>query len=163
MTSWNPAAERILGYTPQEAIGQHIKLIIPRDRWDEEDEVLARIRRGERVDHFQTVRRTKSGRLLNISLTVSPIKDAQGNVVGASKIARDISDQLRAQEERERLLISEKKARESAQAQTRLHWHQPPHGVSLLKSTITMAKPGSSAFMMCPTELITETILMSKW
>ncbi len=66
VTSWNPAAERILGYTADEAIGKHIKLIIPPDRWSEEDEVLARIRSGERVDHFETVRRAKSGRVLNI-------------------------------------------------------------------------------------------------
>jgi PAS domain S-box-containing protein len=78
ITSWNPAAERILGYAEDEAIGKHITLIIPPERWSEEDEVLARIRRGERVEHFETVRRAKSGTLLNISLTVSPIKDPEG-------------------------------------------------------------------------------------
>ena len=120
ITSWNSAAERILGYTADEAIGQHIKLIIPPDRWAEEDEVLARIGRGEKVDHFETVRRAKDGRLLNISLTVSPIRDAQGSIVGASKVARDITDRLRAEEERTRLLASEKEARQLAEDASRL-------------------------------------------
>lgn len=120
ITSWNSAAERILGYTAGEAIGQHIKLIIPPDRWAEEDEVLARIGRGEKVDHFETVRRTKDGRLLNISLTVSPIRDAQGTIVGASKVARDITDRLRAEKERAQLLASEKEARQLAEDASRL-------------------------------------------
>ena len=111
ITSWNSTAERILGYTADEAIGQHIKLIIPPDRWAEADEVLARIGRGEKVDHFETVRRAKDGRLLNISLTVSPIRNAQGSIVGASKVARDITDRLRAEKERADLLASEKEAR----------------------------------------------------
>src|ERR1700724_2540327 len=106
--SWNPAAERIFGYTAAEAIGQNIRLIIPHDRWGEEDEVLARIGRGERVDHFETIRRAKDGKLLNISLTVSPVKDRSGKIVGASKVARDITDRKRAEAELERLLASEK-------------------------------------------------------
>ncbi|HEV2171819.1 MAG TPA: PAS domain S-box protein, partial [Candidatus Binatus sp.] len=75
ITSWNPAAERIFGYSSAEAVGKSIRMIIPPERWAEEDDVLARIRRGERVDHFETIRRAKDGRLINISLTVSPIKD----------------------------------------------------------------------------------------
>ena len=118
--SWNPAAERIFGYTADEAIGKNIKLIIQPERWGEEDEVLARIRRGEKVDHFETVRRAKDGRLLNISLTVSPIMDAQGRIVGASKVARDITDRKRGEEERERLLASEKEARQQAEEANRL-------------------------------------------
>jgi PAS domain S-box-containing protein len=120
ITSWNPAAERILGYTAAEAVGKHIKLIIPPDRWAEEDEVLARIRRGERVDHFETVRRAKGGRLLNISLTVSPIKDENGVTVGASKVARDITERKLAEQERERLLASEKESRARAEEASRL-------------------------------------------
>jgi PAS domain S-box-containing protein len=118
--SWNPAAERILGYTAAEAIGQNIRLIIPRDRWGEEDDVLARIGRGERVDHFETVRRAKDGRLLNISLTVSPIRDRSGKIVGASKVARDITDRKRAEAELERLLTSEKQSRQQAEEASRL-------------------------------------------
>ena len=120
ITSWNPAAERILGYTADEAIGKNIKLIIPPDRWAEEDGVLARIRRGERVEHFETVRRAKNGRLLNLSLTVSPVRDADGRVVGASKVARDITDRIRAEKELERLLASEKDARAQAEQANRL-------------------------------------------
>src|SRR6266851_2621395 len=115
ITSWNPTAERILGYAASEAIGQHIRLIIPPDRWPEEEDVLARIRRGKKREHFETVRRASDGRLLNLSLTVSPIRDAQGRVVGASKVARDITGRIRAEQERDRLLTSEKQARSQAE------------------------------------------------
>jgi PAS domain S-box-containing protein len=97
ITSWNAAAERMFGYTEAEAIGQNITLLIPDDRLDEERRVLSSIVRGERVRHFETVRRAKDGRLLDISLTVSPIKDASGRVVGASKVARDITERRRAE------------------------------------------------------------------
>ncbi len=120
ITSWNPAAERIMGYGSQEAVGKHIKLIIPPERWAEEDDVLARIRRGEKVDHFETIRRTKDGRLLNVSLTVSPVRDADGRVVGASKVARDITERKRLEEERDRLYASERAARQDAEEASRL-------------------------------------------
>jgi PAS domain S-box-containing protein len=90
--SWNAGAERIFGYTADEAIGNPITIVIPPERLDEEPQILARIRQGERVDHFETVRRRKDGTLLDISLTVSPIVDARGTIVGASKIARDITE-----------------------------------------------------------------------
>ena len=93
ITSWNKGAERLFGYTAEEAVGQHVMLVIPPDRLDEEPKILARIRAGERVEHFETVRRRKDGTLVNISLTISPIRDASGQIIGASKIARDISDQ----------------------------------------------------------------------
>jgi PAS domain S-box-containing protein len=96
ITSWNTGASRIFGYSAEEAIGQHISFIIPPDRLAEEDHVLAELRRGRRIDHFETVRRAKDGRLLNISLTVSPIRDDSGRIIGASKVARDITDQTRA-------------------------------------------------------------------
>jgi PAS domain S-box-containing protein len=90
ITSWNRSAERIFGYTAEEAIGRNISLIVPEDRHGEEEAILAKIRGGERVDHFQTVRRHKSGTEVELSVTVSPIRDPSGQVVGASKIAREI-------------------------------------------------------------------------
>jgi len=98
VTSWNKAAERIFGYSALEAIGQPITLVIPKDRQSEEIEILTRIRRGERIDHFETVRQRKDGSSIIVSLTVSPVKDAHGNIVGASKVARDITEQKRNQE-----------------------------------------------------------------
>jgi PAS domain S-box-containing protein len=99
VTSWNPAAERMFGWTSAEAVGRHITLIIPGERRAEEDEALSRIRRGEMVDHFDTIRVTKDGRLLNISLTISPIRDSTGRIVGASKIARDVTEKKRLEAE----------------------------------------------------------------
>ncbi|HEV8457737.1 MAG TPA: PAS domain S-box protein [Methylomirabilota bacterium] len=98
ITSWNRAAEKMFGYTAAEAIGRHIALIIPEDLRKEEDDVLARVRRGKGVQRFETVRVAKNGQRLTVSLTVSPIRDAAGQVVGASKIARDITDRKRAAE-----------------------------------------------------------------
>src|SRR5258706_722642 len=96
ITSWNGAAERLFGYSASEAIGQQIFLIIPDDRVAEENDVLARLRRGERLDHFETVRQAKDGRRIPISLTVSPIRDATGTIVGASKVAKDITGRVLA-------------------------------------------------------------------
>src|SRR5580658_3857931 len=98
VTSWNRGAERVFGYTAEEAIGQPITIVIPKDRQDEERDILTRIRRGERIDHFETVRQRKDGSLIVVSLTVSPVNNAQGKIVGASKIARDITEQKRSQE-----------------------------------------------------------------
>lgn len=98
ITSWNRAAERLFGYSAAEAVGQHIFLIIPEDRRAEENDVLARLRRGEKIDHFETVRQAKDGRRIPISLTVSPIRDTNGTIVGASKVARDITERALAQE-----------------------------------------------------------------
>jgi len=97
ITSWNRGAEKLFGYTAAEAIGQHIFLIIPADRLAEEEGVLARLRRGERVDHFETVRQAKDGRRVPISLTVSPLRDSRGTIIGASKVARDISERQLAE------------------------------------------------------------------
>ena len=99
ITSWNSGAERVFGYTAEEAIGQPITIVIPQDRRDEERSILTRIRRGERIDHFATVRQRKHGSLIDVSLTVSPVKNAEGIIVGASKSARDITEQKRSQEQ----------------------------------------------------------------
>jgi PAS domain S-box-containing protein len=93
--TWNAGAERIFGYTVNEAIGQHITLIIPEDRRAEEDAILGRLRRGERIEHFQTVRRRKDGRLIDVSVTISPVRDGSGRIIAASKVARDITAQKR--------------------------------------------------------------------
>jgi PAS domain S-box-containing protein len=99
ITSWNTGAERVFGYAAEEVIGQPITIVIPQDRQDEERTILTRIRRGERIDHFETVRQRKHGSLIVVSLTVSPVKNAEGKIVGASKIARDITEQKRNQEQ----------------------------------------------------------------
>ena len=106
ITSWNKGAERIFGYTEEETLGKPVTILMPPERQNEEPAILARIRGGERIDHYETVRQRKDGSLIDISLTVSPIKDANGHVVGASKIARDISERKRA-EERQNLLLRE--------------------------------------------------------
>ena len=97
ITSWNNSAERLFGYKPEEAIGQHITLIVPRERRSEEEDILRRLSRGERIHHFETVRERKDGTTLEVSLTISPIRDAAGKVIGASKVARDVSDRKRAE------------------------------------------------------------------
>ena len=95
--SWNAGAEQIFGYTASEAVGQSVEMLIPADRLDEEPEIINRIRRGERIEHYETVRRRKDGSLIDISLTVSPIMDADGRVISASKIARDITERKRTE------------------------------------------------------------------
>jgi len=97
--SWNKGAQRIFGYTAEEAIGQPITIVIPQDRFDEERMILTRIRRGERIDHFETVRQRKDGSFIEISLTVSPVKNIAGKIIGASKIARDVTEQKRVREQ----------------------------------------------------------------
>ena len=99
ITSWNRGAERLFGYTAKEAIGQPISMIIPLDRRDEETQILGRLRQGERIDHFDTVRVRKDGTKLDISLTISPVRDAAGRIIGASKIARDITGRKRIERE----------------------------------------------------------------
>lgn len=99
--SWNKGAEKIFGYTAEEVIGKSITILIPPGRISEEAEILTRIRAGERVDHYETIRQRKDGSLVNISLTVSPIRDDSGKIVGASKIARDITERKRASDLRQ--------------------------------------------------------------
>ena len=104
--SWNRGAERLFGYTADEAIGKPVTILIPADRPDEEPSILARIRRGERVEHYETIRQRKDGSMIDISLTISPIRDEEGRIIGASKIARDITERRRA-ERQQHLLIRE--------------------------------------------------------
>jgi PAS domain S-box-containing protein len=99
ITSWNRGAERVFGYTAEEAIGQPITIVIPLDRQDEERTILTRIRRGERIDHFETIRQRKHGSRIAVSLTISPVKNSEGKIIGASKVARDITEQKRSQEQ----------------------------------------------------------------
>lgn len=106
ITSWNAGAERLFGYLADEAVGTSVTMIIPPERQGEEPRILERIRRGENIRHFETVRRRKDGTLVDISLTVSPVKDSQGRIIGASKIARDISERKLAEQHRE-LLVAE--------------------------------------------------------
>lgn len=110
ITSWNRGAQALFGYTAREAVGNSVRTLIPPDRLDEESEILARIRRGEHIEHYETVRRRKDGTLIDISLTVSPVKNAAGEIVGASKIARNISERKRA-EEALHLIVDESKHR----------------------------------------------------
>jgi PAS domain S-box-containing protein len=134
ITSWNSGAERIFGYTADEMIGTSIMRLIPPDRQEEEREILSRLRRGERLNHFETNRLAKDGRQLTVSITVSPIKDSSGRVVGASKVARDITERKKAEEtlkkameeaaaanrERLQLLDSEREARSQAERANRM-------------------------------------------
>lgn len=108
--TWNPGAERLFGYSSSEAVGQPILMLIPEERQHEEADIISRLRRGERVEHFETVRRRKDGKLVAISLTISPVKNATGEIIGASKIARDITHQVEAAE-RQNLLLAEMRHR----------------------------------------------------
>jgi PAS domain S-box-containing protein len=119
ITSWNAAAEKLYGYSAEEMIGQPISILIPPDRPDEEPGILALLRQGERIDQYETVRLAKDGTLISVALTISPIRNASGEVIGASKIARDITQKKRAEEEREQLLAREQAARGEAEIANR--------------------------------------------
>lgn len=120
VTNWNRGAERIFGYSAQEMIGKPISILMPADRINEEPSILERISGGEHVEHYETKRQRKDGTIIDVSLTISPIRDASGRVVGASKIARDITDRARVHAERRHLLESERAARMEAERATRL-------------------------------------------
>ena len=142
--SWNPGAERLYGYTAAEAVGQSITMLIPNDRPDEEPHILEQIRRGERVHHYETVRMRKDGSLLDVSLTVSPVKDAEGRIVGASKIARDITERKRAEAERsEQAEIIEMVNRVGQMVAGELDMHKLVQAVTDASTEITGAHFGS--------------------
>jgi PAS domain S-box-containing protein len=131
VTSWNKGAERLFGWLAGEAIGKSIKILIPPDRLEEEVEILERIRRGDRVDHFETVRRRKNGSLVTISLTLSPVTNEAGKIVGASKIARDITEQKRREQQIGLL------AREAE--------HRTKNLLALVRATVRLAEGGTAA------------------
>ena len=139
--SWNAGAERVFGYTADEAVGQPITLIIPPERLDEERAILERLRRGERVEHFETVRVSKSGRLLDISLTISPIRDSEGHIIGASKIARDITEKRRAE-----------RALQESEARYRAIVESTPECVKLLSRDGTVLQMNRTGAAMLETD-----------
>lgn len=120
ITSWNEGARRIFGYTAEEIVGRSVLTLVPAERKDEEPKILERLRRGERIDHFETVRVRKNGEHFPVSLTISPVKDQDGRIIGASKIARDITEVKRTAAEREQLLVSERTARGQAEHANRM-------------------------------------------
>lgn len=137
ITSWNKGAEKLFGYTAQEAIGLPVTMLMPEDRKNEEESVLQRIRRGESIEHYQTVRQVKDGRLIDIALTVSPIINELGEVVGASKIARDITDRMRNEEA---LVASEARFRTALGILTSIVWTNDTDG------KMTGLQPGWAQF-----------------
>ncbi|WP_435009320.1 PAS domain-containing protein [Tundrisphaera lichenicola] len=125
ITSWNAGAQRLLGYTPEEVIGRPVSFLLPPDRQDEESMIQSRLREGGRVKHFETIRRTKSGDLIDVSLTISPISDDSGRLIGFSKIARDITEAKRAEH---RLRESESRFRQLADAMPQIVWTADSNG-----------------------------------
>jgi PAS domain S-box-containing protein len=125
ISSWNKSAERVFGYTAKETIGKPVTLLIPPDRLEEEPVILARLQKGERVDHFETIRRKKDGTLMDASLTISPVRDSAGKIVGASKIARDITDRKRVEAA---LHESEARFRQLADSMPQIVWTARPDG-----------------------------------
>ena len=117
--SWNAGAERIFGYTAKEMVGRPVATLFPPDLVNEEDDILARIRRGERIDHYETIRMRKDGHRLHVSVTISPVRNAAGEIIGASKIARDITQLKQLMADRDRLLESERAARHESERANR--------------------------------------------
>jgi PAS domain S-box-containing protein len=145
ITSWNQGAERLFGYSAAEAVGQSIYLIIPADRRAEEDMVLGRIRAGEIVDHFETVRRRKDGALVDISLTVSPVRDSRGRIIGASKIARDITQRKRVERERVAMFEEAQQANRAKDEFLAMLGHELRNPLGAISSAIRLLEPGDSA------------------
>ena len=141
VTSWNRAAERLFGFTAAEAVGQSILLIIPPERRAEEDMVLARVRAGEAVDHFETVRRRKDGSLVDISLTVSPMRDSQGRVIGASKIARDVSARKRLERERVAMFEEAQQANRAKDEFLAMLGHELRNPLGAISSAVRLLGP----------------------
>jgi PAS domain S-box-containing protein len=141
ITSWNRAAERLFGYTAAEAVGQAIHIIIPTDRRAEEEMVLGRIRAGHIVDHFETVRRRKDGTLVEISLTVSPIRDSRGQVSGASKIARDITQRKRVERDRAAMFEEAQQANRAKDEFLAMLGHELRNPLGAISSAVRLLEP----------------------
>jgi len=150
--SWNKSAEHMFGYTAEEAVGKHITLIVPEDRRDEEKNILARLRHGERIDHFQTVRRRKDGSTLDLSLTISPVKDSAGRVIGASNVARDIThlkqieQALRDSEERFRAIVETTPACVKVVAPDGTLQHMNSAGLAMVGAELAETVVGKSVY-----------------
>jgi len=141
ITSWNRAAERLFGFSAAEAVGQSIYIIIPADRRAEEEMVLGRIRAGQTVDHFETVRRRKDGTLVEISLTVSPIKDSRGRVSGASKIARDITQRKRVERDRAAMFEEAQQANRAKDEFLAMLGHELRNPLGAISSAVRLLEP----------------------
>ena len=141
ITSWNRSAERLFGYTAAEAVGQPIFLIIPPERRAEEEMVLGRIRAGQIVDHFDTVRRRKDGVLVEISLTVSPVRDARGRIIGASKIARDVTQRKRVERERAAMFAEAQQANRAKDEFLAMLGHELRNPLGAISSAIRLLEP----------------------
>ncbi len=166
ITSWNHGAERLYGYSAEEAIGQHVSILAAPDRKDEIDDILAHLAKGDRVDHFQSVRRCKDGRLVDVALTISPVYAEDGQIIGASTIARDITDALRGLRDREFMVELSAALLESSDAQelitatiARLGTYlgadrcafvdvELPHDVGFVRATWPDAVPGKTSFQL---------------
>lgn len=140
--SWNRGAEKIFGYTAEEAVGQSITMIIPEDKLSEEEEILRNIRAGRKIEHFETVRRTKDGRLIDISVTISPIKDSQGRITGASKVARDITEKKRLEDSLQRAVTELQEADRKKNEFLAILGHELRNPLSALRGSIEIIDRG---------------------
>jgi PAS domain S-box-containing protein len=144
ITSWNKAAEKTFGYAAAEVMGKPITIIIPHDRLSEESEVLRRIMLGERVEHFETVRLRKDGTQVEVSLTVSPLKDQQGRVIGASKIARDITAQKRSERELKALYVEMEQANRAKDEFLAMLGHELRNPLGAISNSLHLLEQGAS-------------------
>jgi PAS domain S-box-containing protein len=143
ITSWNGGAERLFGYTREEAVGQPITLFIPEDRRHEEEDIIARLRSGERIDRMETVRRKRSGEQVHIEVSISPVRDHSGAIIGASKIARDIGDRLRHAEE-QALLVREMHHRSRISCRLSRRWSASGVGAPTMSVSLRTNSPAAS-------------------
>ena len=168
ISAWNAAAERMFGYPEQEAIGQPITLIIPPDLYEEEHDILRRLRAGERVDHYETVRVTKAGARIDVSLTISPLRDRSGRIVGCSKIARDITEAKRAEaalrQSEQRLAREVARARTLQSFSTRLISESTPESLyaQILGAAIELMASDAASVQMLAADHTSLSLLASK-